>query len=61
MYDGVDQCVCYVRKSHILNVALKNIQGREKIENILVKCLVKCTQANFKAKVQFEAFLHLKK
>ena len=58
----INMFVVYENHKHkIINMLLKNIQGQDKIENILVKCLVKCTQANFKAKVQFEAFLHLKK
>ena len=48
-------------KHGIVIVLLKNIQGQDNIENIWVKCLVKCTQANFKAKVQIDAFLHIKK
>ena len=39
-------------KHGIIIVLLKNIQGQDNIENIWVKCLVKCTQANFKAKIQ---------
>ena len=48
-------------KHGIVIVLLKNIQGQDNIENIWVKCLVKCTQANFEAKVQIDAFLHIKK
>ena len=58
----IDMCDVFENHKHkIINMLLKNIHGQEKNENILVKCLVKCTQANFKAKVQIAAFLHIKK
>ena len=51
----INMFVVYENHKHkIINMLLKNIQGQD-------KCLVKCTQANFKAKVQIEAFLHLLK